>query len=656
MTVLEIEFADGSSEALNVIGAVITKQWKEQSRASIEVFRDEWQSLVDTIDKINDEFYISVDGNREFGGRLVNYSNEEDSVNLEIGSFEEDAITAQPTDPTEEFITSDSEIVNDAISRIPNLSAGVVDTISTNIGFVFSNSSPAKMIRDCQSTTVAFVSYNPDKTIDYKEFPTGDEPVATIGPGEGNVQDDFTVIENEREEFTHIRVLGAGEGDGRIQAEGSVSDVSGREKWGKFSNTDITSQSRANEVLNNLLEEYEENPIRKKVETTVFGVELEVGSKVEVVSEVDSINEEMFVTKLERLFEGSRLIYNATLSNRLISEEDRSKKRRQSVENFDEGYQGQIVTINSGGYRAPIDSGVPYEFSVRVPDDVVEELTAEIEIESLPYRSYVSGAGHSHEFEVPEHAHDFSIDTDAELQVDPGGIEDSRGNLTVDTINDSTWTDLFTINVGSNSNFVSTFVNGYYPNFEENDDDPNVYYRAIDEEGNTFPDDGGTYTRLEESEMVSWTAALPVTNDPEGTLSTQSVSSGGDVTIQALSTTSEINWDLFYSYTAVTGGVPTYTVSEATTTESGGQVSDTSEAAVGFEPGVNVFEDESPSNVSISIDGTEVVSNVGSGEFNEVVDIGGFLDEGFNTVSIESDTLGHMRATAFIDVFRQITQ
>lgn len=650
MTVLEIEFADGSIEEVTVISGVITEQWEEQSRASIEVFRDEWQSLVDKIDKINDDFYISVDGNREFGGRLVNYTNEQDSVNLEIGSFEEDAITAQPTDPTEEFITSDSEIVNDAISRIPNLSAGEIDTITTDIGFVFSNSSPAKMIRDCQSTTVAFVSYNPDKTIDYKEFPTGTNPVATIGPSEGNVQDDFTVIENEREEFTHIRVLGAGEGDSRIQVEGSVSNFSGRENWGKFSDTDITSESRANEVLDNLLEEYEENPIRRKVETTVFGVELEIGSKVEVVSEKDSINEEMFVIKLERIFEGNRLIYNVTLSNRLISEEDRSKKQRKSVENFNEGYQGQIVTINSGGYRAPLDDGKPYEFSIRYPDDVVDELTAEIELDSLYYRSYVSATDHSHSVDVDDSAvsennSEYNQSVSDGSGTSQGSVEtESRENITSTTIStDDSTTDA--INVGTDISELYGAAAVYIKWEQEAEITNNCSIYLEDESGTRYSENEYVYATPIDGGLEQWISFVGVV--PRNT-------KGENIRMYLDNSVGE-NIETYLAHTQwFASGKHTHDVT----------ISDSavSSSTVAFDPGVNVWDgnDKSPeltpSSVDVIVNGNTVASNVNSGIFTETVDIGGELTSGFNTVRVTSDSLGHMRATAFVDVFRQITQ
>lgn len=73
------------------------------------------------------------------------------------------------------------------------------------------------------------------------------------------------------------------------------------------------------------------------------------------------------------------------------------------------------------------------------------------------------------------------------------------------------------------------------------------------------------------------------------------------------------------------------------------------------EPGIIEFPSETPSNVSVVVNGTTVETGVGDGEFTEVVDIGGLLEEGFNRIEIESASLGHVRGTVAADYYRQIT-
>ena len=671
MTELQIEFVDGSTDTLNIFSGQITENWREQTRAEVEVDRFVWQSIVDDVDKINDEFYVSVDGTREFGGRLVDYSNEEDSVILEIGSFEEDALTAKPTDPTEVLSGDDRDIVLDALSRIPNLSAGNVDTISQNIEFTFSNASPAKMIRDCQVTSGGFIKYNPDKTVDYEALPTGSSNVATVGPSESNVQDDFNVIENEREEFTNIRVLGAGEGDSQIEAEGSVSNVSGRESWGTYTDSSINSQSRANEILDNLIAEYEEDPQTLKVETLVFGENLEVGSKVQAVSNVDNIDEKMTVISASQLLEGNQDVYDVVLSNRLLSEVDIGRQQRQSIADFNSAYQGQVVTINSGGYRAPIDDGVPYEFSVRIPDDVIEELTAEIEIETLPYRSYGSFGEHSHEFSIENHTHDATIDVtptsgdNSEFGTPQTNASSVSG---VDVTGASNKVvDSFTVNSDSSFLFVSlqsrvtagaegdiTF--NLYNSSTGTQITPDVKRRAkgdeitVDEKA----DENGDGT----AEVIE---TQTVTNNDLDYVGAQFVAANnfsGDTIEVRVTTSSPGPETLTLNTEHFVAGTHTHdvSISETVTTTQGGASSGTSDTEVAFDPGVNNYPNELPSNVAVKVNGNTVQSNIGDGDFNEVVSIEGELTQGFNLISVTSDTLGHVRATAFIDVYRQIVQ
>lgn len=77
---------------------------------------------------------------------------------------------------------------------------------------------------------------------------------------------------------------------------------------------------------------------------------------------------------------------------------------------------------------------------------------------------------------------------------------------------------------------------------------------------------------------------------------------------------------------------------ELGTTES---TSTTNEAAV--DPGVNEFLNEQVSNVSASIDGSQVASGL-SAPVDETVDIKGILSDGPNNITIQSDTLGEVRA------------
>lgn len=104
MSEVRVELNDGTTERLLVLDGNITREYMKQSHIEVDVIRDEWFSLVNDVDKINDEFYLERNGVDVFGGRLVSSTNQKSSVRLEIGSFEEDALDAEPTGDTEEFV------------------------------------------------------------------------------------------------------------------------------------------------------------------------------------------------------------------------------------------------------------------------------------------------------------------------------------------------------------------------------------------------------------------------------------------------------------------------------------------------------------------------------------------------------------------------
>lgn len=392
MTVLKVEFFGGGTKEFEVLSGEINDQYMKQTFANITVLRDRWFDITDRIDKINDEFYlVDENDNTIFGGRLVTSNNRKSVVELEIGSFEEDALDAEPMGDTEERINvTDAGVVKEAIARVPSLSRGTIDQLSSETSFIFSNLSPASVIREMQNYTGAFVVYNPDKTIDYIENPTGGSSVGTVGPAEQNVYNSFEVLENEREDFTHLEVLGANEGEARITAESVVDSYdessNARSRYRRYPNVDVVSEDHAQKIADNIVAEYENEPVRLKIDTSVFGLEIDNGSILKVESERDNIDSNLRVVGDRRILNGDQYDSDIILSNRLVAQEEFETKKNRDIERHNQGFQGNIVTINAGGFRASVDSDNDYDFSVRMPPDVVKELTAEIEIELLPFR------------------------------------------------------------------------------------------------------------------------------------------------------------------------------------------------------------------------------------------------------------------------------
>lgn len=628
MTVLRIEFDDDGSEELLLVDGAIINEYSKQSHASVEVFRDSWLDVVGDIDEINDEFYLNSDGSDVFGGRLVSTSNEESTVLLEIGSFEEDALDARPTGNTETFIDDDSVIVNDAIDRIPTLSAGSVDSFGGEIDIIFSNTSPAGMIREVQRTTRGIVRYNADKSIDYVDK-ANEGFVTTVGPQTANVQDDFNVIEDEREEYTHIRVLGASEGLARVSAqEVTLNYDGGREVWRKYSDKSITSENRARKIATEIADEMDNNPRRLKVETTIFGLDVEVGDRLKVVSRKDNIDNVLWVVKTRNRLEGGQDVLEVVLSNRLLLDESQDEKRRRDVERYNEGFQGDVVTINSGGYRAPIDDGQSYVFSLRKPPDVVQELKAELQVSSLPFRSYEEPISEQSDF--------------------PTNIDILVNRNTVDSL----VTD-------------ELLIDGEGRIFQESD-----HLFEADFLGNTR-NDAYSY----EIDADIGLAGLVVSDDPvidetifgyrtEHTFSETELESINEIQADCIYYEGDVdNPENVFLFVGHSDGENFEIIEED---EDGFE--ENKEVSFTFDPsnidllsssdylivGVSAFhETNSEQEVSVGFQDLKMPENDGY-NFDRVVDISSRLDEGFNRIEVTSDSLGHLRATAFLDVYRQI--
>lgn len=746
----EIKITSNSNEfTIEAFEPSLKDVFGEESRLTVDVLRSEFRDVLEqiTIDNAVAEFFVF--GALEFGGRIVDYRNEQKKVTLEIGTFEEDAITAEPTSPTLQFSdVSDTDVIRDAISRVPALSEGTLEIEDSNIDILFSNASPAKMIRQVQRETGNFVRYRPDGSVDYLCTCGTDKTSTVIDPANANVSEYFDVKEFDRESYNHLRVLGASEGDSQISAEAIVSSYDpavDRQKWRVYTDKEITSNTRAQKVANEIISEYENAPRRIEVETVAFGVEIEVGDRFTVRSDKDDIDTVLTVVEVERIYEGNQDVYEVTFSNRFLTRLSDAEKQRRDVDKFNQSFQGAVVTLNSGGYRAPVDDGFPYELTVRRPPDVVDELTAEVEIDALPYRYYSTLGNHSHSFDVdiPDHTHDVTVNVPSHTHDVTVDIPDHTHDVTVDVpdhthevnftvpehshnislaghthnvsvsgdvdVNsdhgsagyDETLTTSLTTTTGF-ENLTSLTLPANYEfailNITASEPDNDVTVRAGNSTDGYFPSSTGVPVWQSSTSVGTGSASFIIpTNIDTIDVEYESASSQGTIEVRALFvdrhdhplslTVSEETASS--TVDSVTGGQ----VSSTTTSEAivNAQTTETTEATVDAQvtetsapdgdeqivettgSGGGTFQSQTtsteaaisagieettntPANVDLLVNGNVVATNIGSGEFSEVVDISGQLVEGFNTISVKSDELGHVRATVFQDLYRQIVQ
>lgn len=380
MSVLVIEQGSRSLE-LEVFGYSVTNEYGVQTHAEVEVLRSRWRTIVDSISKVSDEFIIEVSGSTDFAGRLVQFSNQDEKVLLEIGSFEEDAINAQPYEPNEEvFVGNDSELVETAIGDVDSLQVGTVETVGGTTTFNYANASPAKVIRELQRESGAYVRYNADKTVDYLGDIGGTFDDTVIASSKRNVLDSFEIIEDEREEYTHVRVLGAQQGKAQLTFDTVIDGYESGEpqSWFKYKDKEITSQERAENVAQTLVEEFESDDRSLSVKVGVFGLDVSLGDEYVIRSNTDDFEKLLTAVKVERIEVGSSFDYMCVFSNRVSARINEGRNQRRSVDKQTEVYEGDLLQHNT----EKLDASTPVEYTDYFRDDVERFVDAYIRIEA----------------------------------------------------------------------------------------------------------------------------------------------------------------------------------------------------------------------------------------------------------------------------------
>ena len=143
MADVRVEKANGDIETLTHIKSEIMQDLNKQDIATITVPRDD----VNSVDpqEGEDEIYIIKNNTDRFGGLVRDVKRGGSIVEIVADSFERYARDAEPTGAAEAFSRADSTIVEDAISRVDQLTVGNIETLQ-NVNYSFNYSSPANMI------------------------------------------------------------------------------------------------------------------------------------------------------------------------------------------------------------------------------------------------------------------------------------------------------------------------------------------------------------------------------------------------------------------------------------------------------------------------------------------------------------------------------
>lgn len=615
---------------LRVDEATVEEHLDEQSRLECAVPREDFYDAWDNIDYLQDRFYLVVDDQLAFGGRLRDLERGGESVTMNIHSFEEDAKYAEPTEGALKYVNAtDIDIVADAISRVPGLESGRLEAFDYEVGYLFSHASPAKMIRKTSESSGAEIRYNPDRTVDYVRR-LGVDRSPTLSPLNQSVSTQFKAVEKANEPYTHILALGTGEGDHQIKTvvESSDFDASQREVWGKFKDKEIAEQDRLETVAQQRMAEYEQAPESIELDLDISGVGVELGDTFDVVYPREDIDTRLRVVDLETTLAAEGITYSATLSNRRLTNERPGAEQRQSAEQFQTAFEGNAVPISDSGGRQPVDPDNNYEMDIFYPSDVVYELSTTVNVQGLPYRAYSQGAASSGG--IVETVSSTSND-DFESVV-ASGLGSQQADIW------DTWTTIDTIEYSqdTHTSMVLAMMSLEIVSSTENSVAASVRLYNVNT-GNYYPGSAGLFRDVRNSYARQFFFMDPTNlagNRHEFQARVTAATVDGSLPVRMDWTT-----DLYAA------GRHTHDIKL-----------DLPDHTHDPEPGIIEY-DRYPTDCDVLVNGESVGVSLGDGDgtFEEEVDIGGYLSEGFNDVEVTSTSLGHLNCTVSADVYRQIT-
>lgn len=682
---IRVTHPDSSTETIPFLQAKKEEAFNLMDQATVTVNRDDLNNI--SVTEGVDEVYIVEDGTDQFGGILRNVVRGGPDPELVIDSFEKLAKDAKPTPSGQNYDSIDDTLpINDALGVIPDVNAGTVNNIASDLSFIFSHSSQAHKIRKVEEVTSGEAKYNADKTFDYANKLGSDKTNTTLSPASRKIVGDIKVAKNAGDEkVTHLRVLGSGEGKHQLSSEVIAPSYSqgDREVWRVFANTDIQDQDALDSMANVLIDEI--NTDHVEVNVALKDVDVSLGDEFHLTYNEEGIDRDLRVVELTTIYDTSGKTYAATLSTRQKSRTDDESKRRKDVERYNSAVQGTAVPINAGGGRQPVSSTVDYGMRLYYPAEVKYEHRLNVRVMGLPYRAYsegvASGGDHTHSVDVthpshthdvnhPRHSHDVDHPSHDHVLTVSGITSNSVSNLLGNDIasgfvSASSFSETENVPYGINQNAFAAVIIDLSSGgpvtelvIEDTTEGDTLYSQQID--GSSSND-------------LSVKTPIPTNVDRRGNNIQATAqfgsSSDGNFDLQvgietqhdhdfSDSTTSDAALGTTQSSTAALGSTET---SSAALGSTSAETSDASGPHT-HDPKAGVIESFNgtvhyPENVDIKVNGTSQGTSFGdgTGSFEESVDIAGQLTEGqVNRIEATSDSLGHLMLYVEGDVYRQI--
>jgi hypothetical protein len=614
----------------NTVGWERTQEIGKMRRVLIDVERSQAQSV--TLNR--KDTLVELEGVDTV--RLVDVETGGPTWTLVCYSLEWNANVEPPTPGGQLREGDDQTLITNLASNTQFWDAGTIGNFTSALSFVFNHAQPHEILRRIERNVPGEIQFRDTGTVDYVDRLGSDKSGSVeLSASAGTIEDAITITERGRQlDGTHIRVLGAHEGEAQrfvnlvpdsdpATYENDVRYTTSRwsgttdTDWDRWENKDITDQATLRQEAEALAQEITEPLVEAKTKTST--TDLSLGDSVQVVKPDADLDRTMRVHRVTTRAGGrtdsagsAAVIDELLLSTRTTARNDSGKDLR-SIRQFNTGFQGTSVVIQGGGSRQPVNSSnnavVPFDYP-----EIEFENEATLQVRGLPYRAYSSGAASGGTPTSSAKSDDITAIDLAQsgdtIQVPPGG--DSQILAPVDSGFQ-----------GDMMIFSCDFsINDSLSNFPAEDDVPVV----ISLQSPTVDLWDGY---IEVDELGNWSR----------TVSTTEIDANEDfeMTIQ----NRDGSEDLYYDY-SITGYAPDHEHTIDPHTHDA-------------DPGITEFASNTPSNVDVLINGTTVATDIGSGEFETEVDIGGELTGGaWNDIELTSDTLGHIQATVSIDGYKQI--
>lgn len=610
-------------------GFEIEREVGKMRRLRIEVDRAEAASV--TLNRKDDAIRLGSGDDH----RLVDVQTGGETWELIAYSFEWDANRAGFTDGGNLRENNDQTLITNLVNEVGSWSAGTIQNLSGPLSFVFNHAHRHEAARRIEKNVPGELKFSGGGTVDYTSRLGSDRSGSVeLSSSAGTIEQEINITERGRKlDGTHIRVLGAHEGEAQLFAnlvpasdsdtyENRVNYSTSRwsdgdpEDWDRWSNKDVTDQATIEEEAATLGDEVGEELI--EAETTVSDVDLNIGDTVQVRKPDADLDRSMRIHRLvtqagtyNDTDSGAAVVDRVTLSTRTIFRSDDTADLR-DIQRFNSGFQGSSVVVQGGGSRQPVGPSLNAVESFRFPDvEFVNE--AKVEVAGLPYRAYSSGALDNANF--------------ANVAADDA----SGGNFDIT----DTFTTGITFTVPSSVSISTLSVTSSIFS-QESSNSAIIRFRVFDQTtGEYYP-----------QQNPRQQGNLESVNDGGSSITT-TADIYEDVSGHTLELQYERNLSTNYTITAVAfyqaAGKHTHDPDPGIIEDFTGQ------------PEANASGTVLPSNVDLLINGTTVATDIGSGEFETVVDVAGeFNVDAFNTIEAASDSLGHIRLTPFVEAYKQI--